>query len=576
MVDFAISDIQEIINELKQLFQGGKASAQPSPVRNMPLLEKSQEPLQLNNTEYQAPVKGSWKSSGNFNLTMKRPNGSVGHKGVDARVSGGTPVYPIANGIVSSVGTDPKGGNVVNINYGNGLSTYYAHLSEIRVHKGDQVNKDTIVGLVGDSGNAKGTHPHLHFEIHLNGAAVDPANYFSIPKYSEVSKDEMTWLPGAKENAARWNIKDHLNQKRVAFSSAVSKITKICNSFYKIAQVHGLTVYHGTDGKNLSNILSEGLKAFKADRWQPKSVYLTYDKETAARYAVNNFMRSHSLPVILEIYLSGKKRIKNIIRDELDRPEEAQYEDTSMIDGNENILSLETDIKRILNINSYGMLYNFPIDLNVPEITDLRGKNIYKAILDYGRQNNLNIQDLKKKMFEIIPPETDYEEFDIAPDGSIRMTQSHYENMHQQRYPKNLPPPVIKYVWVANVPENMSSGKEQISIAPKLLANEAIDIFKNLQNITNKYYSSNQLDNEKMQDIFDTIKDDDNYHLFKDMYSDFENAIENNDSEAFLELLQNLDQAINDEWFDDHYLDPVVFTKFNPQEALAVVNLILK
>ena len=61
------------------------------------------------------------------------------------------------------------------VNHGNGYSSYYGHLSEIRAAVGKPLKRGDVVGLMGATGNTTG--PHLHYEIRLYGAAIDPVKY---------------------------------------------------------------------------------------------------------------------------------------------------------------------------------------------------------------------------------------------------------------------------------------------------------------------------------------------------------------------------------------------------------------
>jgi murein DD-endopeptidase MepM/ murein hydrolase activator NlpD len=186
---------------------------------------------------YTAPIHDNWASSGGFDLTSKRPNGRIGHQGVDMRCPIGTPVYPLAPGVVSSVGTDPIGGNVVNVQHANGVRTYYAHLSTAKVQKGDKVTTNTVLGTVGMTGNAKGTVPHLHFQVWKDGQIQDPAKYFSVPAYTNLSAEEKQrgiWLsPQAKQEAEAFNMKDHIANRKTAFSKEVDKLMKLAYEYCK-------------------------------------------------------------------------------------------------------------------------------------------------------------------------------------------------------------------------------------------------------------------------------------------------------------------------------------------------------
>lgn len=94
------------------------------------------------------------------------------HRGVDISVPTGTPVRAMAPGRVSFAGAMRGYGYVVMVDHGGGTETVYAHLSDVRVARGEEVGGATIVGLSGSSGRATG--PHLHFEIRRRGRAEDP------------------------------------------------------------------------------------------------------------------------------------------------------------------------------------------------------------------------------------------------------------------------------------------------------------------------------------------------------------------------------------------------------------------
>ena len=101
------------------------------------------------------------------------PRGTRFHTGIDYPAPMGTPVVAARDGVVSAVGSLAGYGNVVELSHGQGVSTLYAHLSRILVEPGRRVTRGTTVGLVGRTGDATG--PHLHFELRIRGAAIDPA-----------------------------------------------------------------------------------------------------------------------------------------------------------------------------------------------------------------------------------------------------------------------------------------------------------------------------------------------------------------------------------------------------------------
>ena len=101
------------------------------------------------------------------------PRGDRFHSGLDLVAPAGTPVRAAGAGTVTFAGWNAGGyGNLVVIDHGNGVSSWYAHLSRLDVTSGAAVATATQVGLVGATGDASG--PHLHFEVRVRGAVTDP------------------------------------------------------------------------------------------------------------------------------------------------------------------------------------------------------------------------------------------------------------------------------------------------------------------------------------------------------------------------------------------------------------------
>ena len=97
------------------------------------------------------------------------------HEGIDIGCAYGTPNRAAASGTVIYSGWLGGYGNLVVVDHGNGLSTAYAHASSLLVGVGQSVSQGETVSLVGSTGNSSG--PHLHFEVRVNGQAVDPLLY---------------------------------------------------------------------------------------------------------------------------------------------------------------------------------------------------------------------------------------------------------------------------------------------------------------------------------------------------------------------------------------------------------------
>ena len=94
------------------------------------------------------------------------------HRGIDIAVPTGTPIHAMAPGRVHFAGTLSGYGNVIIIQHRGRTRTLYAHLSEIHVRAGQEIEGRPVIGLSGATGRVTG--PHLHFEIQRHGKAEDP------------------------------------------------------------------------------------------------------------------------------------------------------------------------------------------------------------------------------------------------------------------------------------------------------------------------------------------------------------------------------------------------------------------
>lgn len=101
--------------------------------------------------------------------------GRRNHKGVDLAAPTGTPVFATADGVVSRADVFSTYGLYISLQHGAALETRYAHLSRLAVAAGQRVNKGDIIGYVGSTGRSTG--PHLHYEVRMDGVAVNPIPY---------------------------------------------------------------------------------------------------------------------------------------------------------------------------------------------------------------------------------------------------------------------------------------------------------------------------------------------------------------------------------------------------------------
>ncbi|PYT19491.1 MAG: M23 family peptidase [Acidobacteria bacterium] len=99
------------------------------------------------------------------------------HTGVDISASMGTPVHAAADGIVYSAEFSGRYGKLVIIDHGNGMRTWYAHLSRFEVVAGQEIRRGEVLGASGDTGRV--TSPHLHFEVRVGGSPVNPHPYLT-------------------------------------------------------------------------------------------------------------------------------------------------------------------------------------------------------------------------------------------------------------------------------------------------------------------------------------------------------------------------------------------------------------
>jgi murein DD-endopeptidase MepM/ murein hydrolase activator NlpD len=97
------------------------------------------------------------------------------HQGIDIGVGTGTPIVAAAAGTILYCGWESGYGNLVVIDHGGNLATAYGHQSSIAAACGQQVAQGDVIGYVGCTGHCTG--PHLHFEVRINGQAVDPLGY---------------------------------------------------------------------------------------------------------------------------------------------------------------------------------------------------------------------------------------------------------------------------------------------------------------------------------------------------------------------------------------------------------------
>lgn len=101
------------------------------------------------------------------------------HAGIDIAAGSGAPIQAAAGGVVVAATYTSWDGNVIVIDHGGGLTTWYAHQSSFAVSTGQSVSRGQVIGYVGSTGLATG--PHLHFNVMVDGVLYDPLGWFGGP-----------------------------------------------------------------------------------------------------------------------------------------------------------------------------------------------------------------------------------------------------------------------------------------------------------------------------------------------------------------------------------------------------------
>jgi len=134
--------------------------------------------LDRSQTPSSTPLSSTYVSAPFGNRIDPINGGHEFHKGIDLNGETGDPIHAAADGIVMRADFDSGGyGNVVDIDHGNGYATRYGHCSKLLVKVGDLVHAGDVIAKVGSTGHSTGSH--LHFEVWINGAPVNPQPYLS-------------------------------------------------------------------------------------------------------------------------------------------------------------------------------------------------------------------------------------------------------------------------------------------------------------------------------------------------------------------------------------------------------------
>lgn len=160
-IDIAKNDIQTKINQ--------KVEEQEMQKKEQERINKMPE---INGIKLAyVPVSGTISSRYGVRSRLRKST----HTGLDIASPKGTPIKVVASGTVTCASNKGAYGNLVKVNHGNNLETWYAHTSKMYVSVGQKVNAGEVIAAVGSTGNSTGNH--LHLEIRINGTHVNPQNY---------------------------------------------------------------------------------------------------------------------------------------------------------------------------------------------------------------------------------------------------------------------------------------------------------------------------------------------------------------------------------------------------------------
>lgn len=121
------------------------------------------------------PVKSAFRFTSGFGSRWGRL-----HAGTDFAAAHGTPIYATADGVVSHAGWLSGYGQLIKIEHAFGIETRFAHLSRIRVRKGQRVSRGERIGDMGNTGRSTGTH--LHYEVRVDGKPINPMTYIKAAR----------------------------------------------------------------------------------------------------------------------------------------------------------------------------------------------------------------------------------------------------------------------------------------------------------------------------------------------------------------------------------------------------------
>ena len=172
-----LEEAEKVVNEIKEEFADDNLEVATASVENAAKEIKEENENKdalaiVNNIKLSVlPVTGRITSRYGERSSLRRST----HTGLDIACTTGTDIKVVSNGTVTFSGKKGSYGNLIIVDHGNGVETWYGHCSKLYAKVGDTVNAGDVIAAVGSTGNSTG--PHLHFEIRIDGECVNPQNY---------------------------------------------------------------------------------------------------------------------------------------------------------------------------------------------------------------------------------------------------------------------------------------------------------------------------------------------------------------------------------------------------------------
>lgn len=380
--------------------------------------------------------------------------------------------------------------------------------------------------------------------------------------------------------------------------SGETRSSAIRRARLRIADLRGITLYHGTSLETAARIAREGIRSFSGDQWSGNpgvvnagtdAIYLTPDFELAARYAKG--LAGDRDPVVLECRISGR-HMKKLRTDPMDTWEDAWDDMGSgyheLPQHHDDLHRLQNDITDFLGKRGVRVPFfqAFPDDFDRYD-----GLNIYKLALKYIRQGPPDrARETFRALREEFPP-GDHGFYHIRPDGTVRLDSSYWDEAHQLQYaprerqrgarPTKLPPAAIKAAWV---PAGMAPpSAETREVRPRNLPCESKEKFDEEANAyesvpewcdaLSRADSTEDIEYIRVNDKYiDDIGDDDPEPLLavRELAREMMESPDEDHSGRIKELRDEYGGFYDpyDSWGDDTYCEPILLAKV-PLASLA-------